>query len=138
MNEEFLRVTTIPLEARFMQKLDEKCSELIQVVTKKGGAIREKTKLLPIVETVCTDGFYFTAHLHICLNNNRYIFQYIINYLYHWSLIRHSNLLAGGFIDLAHSFFMFMFFYIFIGADIHFGVMGILGCFFMALIWLTH
>ncbi|KAI4831069.1 hypothetical protein KUCAC02_002670 [Chaenocephalus aceratus] len=35
-----------------MQKLDEKCSELIQVVRKKGGAIRETTKLLPIVETV--------------------------------------------------------------------------------------
>ncbi|KAK5916054.1 hypothetical protein CesoFtcFv8_001591 [Champsocephalus esox] len=34
-----------------MQKLDEKCSELIQVVRKKGGAIRETTKLLTIVET---------------------------------------------------------------------------------------
>ncbi|KAK5883477.1 hypothetical protein CesoFtcFv8_019804 [Champsocephalus esox] len=51
VNEEFIRVTTIPLEARFMQKLDEKCSELIQVVRKKGGALREKTKLLPFVET---------------------------------------------------------------------------------------
>ncbi|KAI9541108.1 hypothetical protein NQZ68_034213 [Dissostichus eleginoides] len=51
VNEEFLRVTTIPLEARFMQKLHEKCSERIQVVRKKGGAIREKTKLMPIVET---------------------------------------------------------------------------------------
>lgn len=59
MNEDFLRVTTIPLEAGFMQKLDEKCSELIQVVRKKGGAIRETTKLLPIVETVWTDVFYF-------------------------------------------------------------------------------
>ncbi|KAK1891642.1 Cysteine synthase, partial [Dissostichus eleginoides] len=51
VNKDFLRVTTIPLEARFMQKLDKKCSELIQVVRKKGGAIREKIKLLPIVET---------------------------------------------------------------------------------------
>ncbi|KAK5863239.1 hypothetical protein PBY51_000285 [Eleginops maclovinus] len=51
VNQEFLRVTTRPLEARFMQKLDEKSGELIQVVRKKGGAIREKTKLLPIVET---------------------------------------------------------------------------------------
>ncbi|KAJ4948213.1 hypothetical protein JOQ06_019750 [Pogonophryne albipinna] len=84
VNEEFIRVTTIPLEARFMQKLDEKCSELIQVVRKKGGAFWEKTKLLPFVETPT-----------------------------HWSLIRHSNLLARGFIDLAHSFFMFMFFYMF-------------------------
>ncbi|KAF0042459.1 hypothetical protein F2P81_005991 [Scophthalmus maximus] len=33
-----------------MQKLDEKCSELMQVVRKKGGAIREKTRLLTIVE----------------------------------------------------------------------------------------
>ncbi|CAK6983231.1 uncharacterized protein LOC115539239 isoform X2, partial [Scomber scombrus] len=50
INAEFHRVTTIPLEARFMQKLDEKCIELIQVVRKKGGATREKTKLLPVVE----------------------------------------------------------------------------------------
>ncbi|KAG1930771.1 hypothetical protein F2P79_022092 [Pimephales promelas] len=50
VNAEFLRVTTIPLEAKFMEKLDERCSELMQVVRKKGGAIREKTKLLPIVE----------------------------------------------------------------------------------------
>ncbi|XP_030225209.1 uncharacterized protein LOC115553204 [Gadus morhua] len=50
INAEFHRVTTIPLEARFMEKLDEKCIELIQVVRKKGGATREKTKLLPVVE----------------------------------------------------------------------------------------
>ncbi|XP_056444323.1 uncharacterized protein LOC130380918 [Gadus chalcogrammus] len=50
VNAEFLRVSTIPLEARFMQKLDEKCSELIQIVRKKGGAIREKTNLLPTVQ----------------------------------------------------------------------------------------
>ena len=40
-----------------MEKLDEKCFELIQVVRKKGGATREKTKLLPVVEKVCTDVF---------------------------------------------------------------------------------
>lgn len=52
MNAEFLRITTMPLEARFMQKLDEKSCELIQLVKKKGGAIREKTSLLPVVEKV--------------------------------------------------------------------------------------
>ncbi|XP_052459822.1 uncharacterized protein LOC128018377 isoform X2 [Carassius gibelio] len=50
VNAEFLRVTTIPLEARFMQNLDEKCTEMIKVIRKKGGAIREKTRLLPVVE----------------------------------------------------------------------------------------
>lgn len=52
VNAEFLRVTTIPLEARFMQNLDEKCTEMIKVIRKKGGAIREKTRLLPVVEKV--------------------------------------------------------------------------------------
>ena len=52
LNAEFLRISTIPLKARFMQKLDEKCSELMQIIRKKEGAIREKTNLLPTVQEV--------------------------------------------------------------------------------------
>ena len=65
VNAEFLRVSTIPLEARFMQKLDEKCSELIQIVRKKGGAIRVWRHISAIkhsCDKTCIWAYYIISH----------------------------------------------------------------------------
>ncbi|XP_063058544.1 uncharacterized protein LOC134463980 [Engraulis encrasicolus] len=44
INAEFLRITTVPLQARFFAGLDKKSSQLLQVLRKKGGAIGEKIR----------------------------------------------------------------------------------------------
>jgi len=97
VNAEFLRVTTIPLEAKFMEKLDERCSELMQVVRKKGGAIREKTKLLPIVEKVY---MFFTLMFTIMSSQVVNTFSIYIIFSSGHGL---GTVLAGGVIYLALS-----------------------------------
>ncbi|KTF72388.1 hypothetical protein cypCar_00040901 [Cyprinus carpio] len=44
INAEFLRITTLPLQSRFMASLDRQSSQLLQVIRSKGGVLREKTK----------------------------------------------------------------------------------------------
>ncbi|ROL45247.1 hypothetical protein DPX16_17858 [Anabarilius grahami] len=44
INAEFLRITTLPLQSRFMTSLDRQSSQLLQVIRSKGGVLREKTK----------------------------------------------------------------------------------------------
>lgn len=44
INAEFLRITALPLQSRFMASLDRQSSQLLQVIRSKGGVIREKTK----------------------------------------------------------------------------------------------
>lgn len=58
INSEQTIVTTTPCKATLMQK----CSELMQVVRKKAGAVQEKTRL-PIVEMVQTFLFFFLLTL---------------------------------------------------------------------------
>ncbi|XP_052412501.1 uncharacterized protein LOC127957836 isoform X2 [Carassius gibelio] len=44
INAEYFRITTLPLQSRFMASLDRQSSQLLQVIRSKGGALREKTK----------------------------------------------------------------------------------------------
>ncbi|XP_057196120.1 uncharacterized protein LOC130557969 isoform X3 [Triplophysa rosa] len=44
INAEFLRITTLPLQSRFLASLDRQSSQLLQVIRSKGGVLREKTK----------------------------------------------------------------------------------------------
>ncbi|KAL2096909.1 hypothetical protein ACEWY4_006116 [Coilia grayii] len=44
INAEFLRITTVPLQPRFLAGLDKQSSQLLQVMRKKGGAVGEKIR----------------------------------------------------------------------------------------------
>ncbi|KAK0130576.1 hypothetical protein N1851_035191 [Merluccius polli] len=44
INAEFLRITTVPLQPRFLAGLDKHSSQLLQVIRKKGGAVGEKIR----------------------------------------------------------------------------------------------
>ncbi|XP_078029677.1 uncharacterized protein LOC144466491 [Epinephelus lanceolatus] len=54
INAEFLRITTVPLQARFLASLDKQSSQLLQVIRRKGGAVGEKTRdiLKPLDQSV--------------------------------------------------------------------------------------
>ncbi|XP_041664379.1 uncharacterized protein LOC121523526 [Cheilinus undulatus] len=41
---EFMRITTVPLQPRFLASLDKQHSKLIEIFRDKGGAVREKTR----------------------------------------------------------------------------------------------
>lgn len=43
INAEFLRVTTLPLEAKFLAQLDKHSTKLLQVISSKGGRVKEQT-----------------------------------------------------------------------------------------------
>ncbi|TDH13461.1 hypothetical protein EPR50_G00034210 [Perca flavescens] len=44
INAEFMRITTVPLQPRFLASLDKHHSKLIDIIRNKGGAVREKTQ----------------------------------------------------------------------------------------------
>ncbi|KAA8580465.1 hypothetical protein FQN60_006000, partial [Etheostoma spectabile] len=44
INAEFMRITTVPLQPRFLASLDKHHSKLIEIIRKKGGVVREKTR----------------------------------------------------------------------------------------------
>ncbi|XP_049900209.1 uncharacterized protein LOC126390112 [Epinephelus moara] len=44
INAEFMRITTVPLQPRFLASLDKHHSKLIEIIRNKGGAVREKTR----------------------------------------------------------------------------------------------
>ncbi|KAK2919915.1 uncharacterized protein [Channa argus] len=44
INAEFLRITTVPLQARFLASLDKHHNKLIEIIRKRGGTVREKTR----------------------------------------------------------------------------------------------
>ncbi|KAK7898217.1 hypothetical protein WMY93_019070 [Mugilogobius chulae] len=44
INAEFLRITTVPLQTRFLASLDKHYSKLIELIRRKAGVIREKTQ----------------------------------------------------------------------------------------------
>ncbi|XP_035273725.1 uncharacterized protein LOC118227390 [Anguilla anguilla] len=44
MNAEFLRITTVPLQARFLDSLDRHFGQLLQIIRNKGGKVREMTR----------------------------------------------------------------------------------------------
>ncbi|KAK2859964.1 hypothetical protein Q7C36_004130 [Tachysurus vachellii] len=44
INAEFLRITTVPLQARFLSSLYKHHSKLIEIIRKRGGTVREKTR----------------------------------------------------------------------------------------------
>ncbi|XP_037621965.1 uncharacterized protein LOC119486148 isoform X2 [Sebastes umbrosus] len=44
INAEFMRITTVPLQPRFLASLDKHHSKLIDIIRNKGGVVREKTR----------------------------------------------------------------------------------------------
>ncbi|XP_074496794.1 uncharacterized protein LOC141770849 isoform X1 [Sebastes fasciatus] len=44
VNAEFMRITTVPLQPRFLASLDKHHSKLIDIIRNKGGVVREKTR----------------------------------------------------------------------------------------------
>ncbi|XP_035852565.1 uncharacterized protein LOC118494118 [Sander lucioperca] len=44
INAEFMRITTVPLQPRFLASLDKHHSKMIDIIRNKGGAVREKTR----------------------------------------------------------------------------------------------
>ncbi|CAB1416616.1 unnamed protein product [Pleuronectes platessa] len=44
INAEFMRVTTVPLETKFLAQLDKHTSKLLEVIRSKGGRVKEQTK----------------------------------------------------------------------------------------------
>ncbi|KTG23157.1 hypothetical protein cypCar_00042578, partial [Cyprinus carpio] len=51
INAEFLRITTVPLQTRFLASLDNHHIKLIELFRRKGGVIREKTqKILKVLD----------------------------------------------------------------------------------------
>ncbi|KAM9480743.1 uncharacterized protein Hap1MRO34_008664 [Clarias gariepinus] len=51
INAEFLRVTTVPLEAKFLAQLDKYSTKLLEVIKSKGGRVREQiTKTLQVLD----------------------------------------------------------------------------------------
>ncbi|XP_067353940.1 uncharacterized protein [Channa argus] len=55
INAEFLRITTVPLQARFLASLDKHHSKLIEIIRKRGGTVREKTRDILKVLDQCLD-----------------------------------------------------------------------------------
>ncbi len=55
IDAEFMRITTVPLQPRFLASLDKHHSKLIEIIRNKGGAVREKTRdVLKVLDEVCT------------------------------------------------------------------------------------
>ncbi|KAG9278086.1 hypothetical protein AMEX_G5884 [Astyanax mexicanus] len=55
INHEFLRITTVPLQPRFLASLDKHHSKLTEMIRKKGGVVREKTQnILKVLDQVGT------------------------------------------------------------------------------------
>ncbi|XP_037620015.1 uncharacterized protein LOC119484907 [Sebastes umbrosus] len=44
VNAEFMRITTVPLQLRFLASLDKHHSKLTDIIRNKGGVVREKTR----------------------------------------------------------------------------------------------
>ncbi|XDV26021.1 hypothetical protein PO909_029830 [Leuciscus waleckii] len=43
INAEFMRITTVPLETKFLVQLDKHSTKLLEVIRSKGGVVKEKT-----------------------------------------------------------------------------------------------
>lgn len=43
INAEFMRVTTVPLETKFLAQLDKNSSKLLEVIRSKGGRVKDQT-----------------------------------------------------------------------------------------------
>lgn len=55
INAEFVRITNVPLQPRFLASLDKHHSKLIEIIRNKGGAVREKTSdILKPLNHICT------------------------------------------------------------------------------------
>ncbi|KAK3550835.1 hypothetical protein QTP70_006151 [Hemibagrus guttatus] len=44
INAEFLHITTLPLQPRYLASLNGQSSQFLHIIKSKGGAVREKTK----------------------------------------------------------------------------------------------
>lgn len=52
---EFLRITTVQLQAQFLTSLDKHHSKLIEIIRNKGGVVREKTRnIMKVLDQVRT------------------------------------------------------------------------------------
>lgn len=68
INAEFLRITTVPLQTRFLASLDNHHIKLIELFRRKGGVIREKTqKILKVLDLVCTPVLCIDRSRFICM-----------------------------------------------------------------------
>ena len=64
VNAEFLRITTKPLQSKFMYQLDHFSDKLLQIFTSKGGVKGKKIKeALAITDSVSTNAFFFRYHV---------------------------------------------------------------------------
>uniref|UniRef100_A0A8C3GB99 PB1 domain-containing protein n=1 Tax=Cyclopterus lumpus TaxID=8103 RepID=A0A8C3GB99_CYCLU len=55
INAEFTRITTVPLQPRFLASLDKHYGRLMEIIKKKGGVTGEKTRnILEVLDHVCT------------------------------------------------------------------------------------
>lgn len=53
INAEFLRITTVPLEAKFFASFDKHSSKLLELIRKKAGVVKERTaSILQILDEV--------------------------------------------------------------------------------------
>ncbi|KAK5897033.1 hypothetical protein CesoFtcFv8_010132 [Champsocephalus esox] len=43
VNAEFMRITTFPLETKFLAQLDKHSTKLLQVIRSRGGVVKQKT-----------------------------------------------------------------------------------------------
>lgn len=50
-----MRITTVPLETKFLQQLDRHSTKLVQIIRNKGGVTKERTaRILHSLDEVCT------------------------------------------------------------------------------------
>ena len=53
INAEFIRVTTVPLETKFLAQLDKHSHKLLEVIRSKGGRVKEQTtRTLQVLDEV--------------------------------------------------------------------------------------
>lgn len=53
-----MRITTVPLETKLLAQLDKHSAKLLEVIRRKGGAVRQKTSgVLQLLDEVSMKGF---------------------------------------------------------------------------------
>ena len=80
INAEFQRITTVPLQQRFMAGLDKQSRQLFQVLRKKSGAVGEKIRdvLQPL------DQVWNALHLFSCFVSSLLVRKYSIYSFLEW------------------------------------------------------
>ncbi len=77
-NAEFRRITTLPLQSKFLSQLDRFSDDLLKVFTKKGGVIRKRIQdvMVPMSQVVLFLYFkFFNFIFFILLFNASYLYS---------------------------------------------------------------